>query len=135
MVKDAIRPQERTSNVPALHEPCHTPTHERLCVHGRRHSVFRFFRKSVVYLGLEFSAEGYRPVETLIPRLDKLETPTDKKGVQKFLGIINFYRHHIPDMSTIASPLQELIEKKSRFKWSKECDFAFHQMHCFLQRK
>ena len=38
----------------------------------------------------------------------KWKVPINKKGVQEFLGFVNFYRHFIQDFSKIARPLHEL---------------------------
>ena len=50
--------------------------------------------------------------------------PSNKRGVQEFLGFINFYRHFIKDFSKIARPLHELTGKQP-WKWGAEQQGAF----------
>jgi hypothetical protein len=47
-----------------------------------------------------------------------------RKGVQRFLGITNYYRKFIQGYSAIARLLHELT-KDVQFVWNEECDQAF----------
>ena len=87
-----------------------------------------FFKQKVEYLGFEITPCGYRPVEMILPRVKAMAPPIDKKGVQKFIGLINYYRSHIPGLAEIAAPLYDLLnskndsigmkQNKSRLIWS-----------------
>ena len=64
------------------------------------------------YLGLEFSSEGYRPVQQCELKLRDMPKPRTVKEVQKFLGMVNYYRTHIPNLAALAAPLYDLCQKK-----------------------
>ena len=46
-------------------------------------------------------------------KIGAIGTPATKKHVQKFLGIVNYYRQHIPGLAEIAAPLYALTSGKS----------------------
>ena len=84
-----------------------------------------FFMDRIQYLGYEFDIDGYRPLPRVLPQFNDYPIPTDKKAVQKFLGAVNFYRSHIPDLATLAAPLYDLLRKGVRFNWTTSCQKAF----------
>nr|GEZ59637.1 reverse transcriptase domain-containing protein [Tanacetum cinerariifolium] len=57
--------------------------------------------------------------------ITKLPHPTTVKGIQSFLGHVEFYRRFIKDFSKIARPITRLLEKDTLFIFSKECVEAF----------
>ena len=46
--------------------------------------------------------------------------PTDKAGVRRLLGMVNFLANHIPNMSTIMAPLRALLKEDTHFQWADE---------------
>ena len=58
----------------------------------------------------------------------KWPTPTNKKEVQQFLGLANYYRHFIKNFASIAKPLQRLTEKNLNFEWTDTCHDAFNKL-------
>ena len=48
--------------------------------------------------------------------------PTDRKALQRFLGLANFYRRFIRNYSSIAAPLTRLTSTKVRFSWGQEAE-------------
>jgi len=44
--------------------------------------------------------------------LKELNAPTNKKQLQSFLGMINYLRAIIPNLSEIITPFRELLKKK-----------------------
>ena len=87
-----------------------------------------FFLNKIHYLGFEFDMLGYRPLPRVMPQFASYPVPTDKKSVQKFLGAVNFYRSHIPDLADIAAPIYELLRKKSKFFWTSACQKSFEML-------
>jgi len=45
---------------------------------------------------------------------------TSKKETQAFLGVVGFWRMHIPDYSLNVSPHYQVTRKKNNFKWGPE---------------
>ena len=49
-----------------------------------------------------------------------MPTPSDKKSVQRLLGMTNFVQRFSPKLSEIAEPLRQLIRKDTEFCWNAE---------------
>ena len=76
----------------------------------------QFFKQSVEYLGFEITPRRYRPTEVITPKIEKLGVPKDKRQLQKFLGLVDYYRTHVPKLGDTAAPLYQLLEGSRRFK-------------------
>ena len=94
-----------------------------------------FFASTVQYLGYEFSTNGYRPINQVMPRIMDFPQPADKKGVQKFLGTVNYYRSHIPSLAQLATPLYRLLKNGIKFQWTQDCQESFQQLKTLLSER
>ena len=68
------------------------------------------------YLGYTISKNGVRPGKTKALVIQQAQPPTTIKQIQAFIGLANYFRQLIPNFSTIAAPLNNLISKKN--KWT-----------------
>ncbi|KAK4806458.1 hypothetical protein QYF61_013951 [Mycteria americana] len=57
------------------------------------------------------------PPETLTT-LEQVRVPENKKELQHALGLLVFWRKHIPDFSIIARPLYDLTHKRAAWDWT-----------------
>lgn len=85
-----------------------------------------FAQKAVYLLGFCVSEKG----RTLDPRkLTNIHTwpiPKSGKDIQRFLGVVNYFREHIPNISTITAPLDHLRHAGSlKHLWTDEHSDAF----------
>ena len=39
------------------------------------------------------------------------------KDVQKFLGLVNYYRRFVKDFAKIARPLHKMMRKENKWSW------------------
>ena len=58
-------------------------------------------------------------------RLKNYPEPTTVTELKRFLGMTSYYRRFIPRFSTIAAPINRLLQKEVDFIWSKECQASF----------
>jgi hypothetical protein len=94
-----------------------------------------FLATQITYLGMDFDENGYRPVETCLPKIQNYSAPRDRKGIQKFLGVINYYRSHIPNLASVAAPLYRLLNKATKFVWGdRECE-SFDLLKTLFQQR
>lgn len=56
------------------------------------------------------------PPDTLTS-LDAIKMPGSRKELQQTLGLLVFWRKHIPDFSIIARPLYDLLRKGAKWEW------------------
>ncbi|NXI86292.1 TF26 protein, partial [Rhipidura dahli] len=57
------------------------------------------------------------PPDTLTS-LDQIKMPESRKDLQHALGLLVFWRKHIPDFSIIARPLYNLLRKGEKWEWT-----------------
>ncbi|GAB0209563.1 hypothetical protein GRJ2_003422000 [Grus japonensis] len=76
--------------------------------------------QEIQFLGIKWH-DGHRQIPIdVINKLAAMSPPTNKKETQAFLGVVGFWRMHIPNYSLIVSPLYHVTRKKNDFKWGPE---------------
>ncbi|CAI6350058.1 unnamed protein product [Macrosiphum euphorbiae] len=79
----------------------------------------------VKFLGFIFSAEGVQPDSERIRVIRELNEPSNKKELQSFLGMVNYLRGFIPNLSEIVTPFRLLLKKNVLWEWSINQSTAF----------
>ena len=61
-------------------------------------------------------------------------TPTTVRAIREFIGMANFYRSFVPNFSSIAKPLTDLLKSDVPFAWpdGSPADLAFRQLKQIL---
>ena len=90
------------------------------------------FKDSIQYLGMMISADGIRPIPERVKAIQDLSPPSNRKQLQEFFGLINYYRDYCPDLATIASPLYKLLRKDVMFTWTVGEYEAFEKVKTLL---
>lgn len=80
-------------------------------------SKWKFAQKSEDFLGYVVSANGFEMKRVKVEAIKKWPKPKTKRHIQSFLGMVNFYRHFIEKMATVAKPLTELTSSVD-FEWT-----------------
>lgn len=80
----------------------------------------------LTYLGHQVSAKGIAPVPERIAAITSYPVPTSKVSLQRFLGMLNYYRRFLSHIAHVLRPLHELTKGRSQtITWSRECQSAF----------
>lgn len=58
-----------------------------------------------------------KPDPTKIEAILKMPPPTDKKGVERLLGTVNYLAKFVPIMSAINEPIRSLLRSDVLFIW------------------
>lgn len=90
-------------------------------------SKCQFLKPEVKYLGHIVSAEGVRPDPAKIACVRDFPAPQNKTEVRRFLGLMTYYRRHVPHFAELARPLTQLTGKKP-FAWGTDAGVAFEVM-------
>ncbi len=85
-------------------------------------------KEEVEFLGFVVGRKGVKMSNKKIQVVKDWPKPTTVKGIQEFLGFVNFNRRFIKDYSKKALPLTKLTRKDTPFKWEKEQDDAFESL-------
>lgn len=88
----------------------------------------QFAAKKVEYLGHILSAKGTEANPEKVKVIKNYPRPQTKKQMRAFLGLCNFYRRYVPNFSVIATPLNQLLKKTARLKWTEQCETAFNTL-------
>ena len=85
-----------------------------------------------ISLGHVISSKGIEVDKAKGELIYKLPPPTSVKAMRQFFGHAGFYRRFIKDISTIAKPLYELLEKDSKFFCDDRCQGSFEGLKLHL---
>ena len=92
-----------------------------------------FFLKQIKYLGQIIDSQGRRPDPLRTEATEKMPAPNNVTQLQSFLGLAQYYAIYIPKMHKLRAPLNELLKKRQKWIWSKECQNAFEEIKkCLL---
>ncbi len=79
----------------------------------------------VTFLGHLVTADGVKPNQANIAKIQQWPRPTNVTEVRQILGMCNYYRRFVKDYSLLARPLTSLTCKGHDFKWTTECQKSF----------
>ena len=86
------------------------------------------FQRSVKFLGHVVSQEGVSCDSDKVSCVKEWKVPECVTEVCSFLGFASYYWRFIPEFAAIATPLTQLTQKHSRFKWDSKCQEAFEPL-------
>lgn len=92
-----------------------------------------FMRPSVEYLGHIIDENGLHPTEEKVKAIKEAPRPTNVTELRAFLGIINYYGKFLVNLSAKLTPLHELLQKRSQWRWTDRQDKAFQAAKDALQ--
>ena len=92
----------------------------------------QFRVREVSYIGHILNSNGVQPDPEKVRAIQDMPPPTDKKGVERLLGTINYLAKFIPNMSTVTFPIRELLKSDVTFSWSEPQEKAFKEIKQIL---
>ncbi|CAM9727168.1 unnamed protein product, partial [Choristocarpus tenellus] len=91
-----------------------------------------FVSKQIHYLGHDVSPQGIAVSQARVEAILEMHPPQTVKGLQSFLGSMNFVRKYIPHLATATEPLFELIRHTQKAKWNRPQQTAFGEYQRLL---
>ena len=91
-------------------------------------SKCEFMMSSIQYLGHVVDKNGIRKDPSAIEAVRDAPKPKDTGEMRSFLGLSNQYRKFVDNMSTLAAPLNELLQHKKKWKWTSKRKKAFRRI-------
>ena len=91
-------------------------------------SKCHILQPEVVFLGHVVTERGIQPNPRLIDCVRNWRPPKNRREVQQFLGLANYYRRFVPQFSDLAVPLTELTKKDVDFCWDEGSQGSFKSL-------
>lgn len=79
-------------------------------------------------MGHVISAEGLQIDPEKVKAIIAMPAPSDKDGVRRFLGLVQYVTKFIPKLSEIDVPLRSLLKSDVDFTWEHEHESSFQQL-------
>ena len=96
----------------------------------------QFFKKKIVYMGLEFQIQEdkvcYTPLKDKCDAIQNLESPNTLRQTRAFCGMVNFLSSFLPNLHRLVIPIYDLQKKVKKFKWTEEAERAFNDIKKLL---
>ena len=96
----------------------------------------QFFKKKIVYMGLEFQVQGdkvcYTPLKDKCDAIRNLESPKTLRQTRAFCGMVNFLSSFLPKLCRLLIPIYDLQKKSKKFKWTDKAEKAFNKIEKLL---
>lgn len=87
-----------------------------------------FYANKVEFLGHSFSEKGISVTSEKIKAVTELKNPSDKKSLQRVLGMFNYLSKFIPNYSELTGPLRDLLKDDVVFLWTEAQDKSFEAL-------
>ena len=87
-----------------------------------------FFASKITYLGHQIDEKGVSTVQDKVNGIMQAPVPKNVSELRSFLGTVNYYGSFIPDLATKLASLNQLLQKGTKFHWSKDCQAAFQSV-------
>ena len=73
--------------------------------------------REVGFLGVIIGEDGVRMEKEKVQGVIEWLVLKSVKDVQKFLGLVNYYRRFVKDFAKIARPLHKMMRKENKWSW------------------
>ena len=81
-----------------------------------------------MFLGHVLSYDGIAPDPNKVKDLLEFQVPSDVKTLQRFLGLVQWFKKFVKHLAHIAKPLFTLLQKETAFIWTDTHQKAFEKL-------
>ena len=101
------------------HDQAHTTLLEtaRKCNIRLNHDKLQYKQEEVDFFGETYTTNGSTPAQIKVKAINEMPTPTCKKQVQSFIGMINYFSKFSGRLSELVESITELCKDKIPFNW------------------
>ena len=92
-----------------------------MCIRDRSQLI----AKEVQFLGFNLSEHGITPSQEKMEEIQRFPVPQNKKQLQSFLGICNYYRTFQNNYSELTARFSTQLSSKEKWKWESEQESTF----------
>ena len=98
------------------------------CNDKPNYDKLQYKQNEVEFFAEMYTTSGHIPSKDKVAAITSMPSPTNKKEVQYFIGMINYLARFSLTLSELAEPIRKLAKDKVPFNWSPEYQEAFIQM-------
>ncbi|XGW15781.1 hypothetical protein V3C99_001322, partial [Haemonchus contortus] len=91
-----------------------------------------FARPEIQYLGFILDKNGRRPNPEKIKAIKNMDEPKNIVQLRSFLGMITYYSVFVPTLKTLRGPLDALLRKDVKWRWTSKEHEAFEKLKTAL---
>ncbi|KAI3373030.1 hypothetical protein L3Q82_023465 [Scortum barcoo] len=84
--------------------------------------------QEILFLGDKLTAQGVQPDQEKIKAILNMPKPTDKTGVLRIMGMVNFMGKFIPNLTAKTSCIRELLHNDCDFGWMDKHENEWQQL-------
>ena len=86
----------------------------------------------IPFMGHVVTDEGLKPHPTKVEAVTKIELSTDKQGVERLRGMVNYLSSYVPRLSEVIQPINVLTHNDVVWEWTHVQDEAFNKLKTLL---
>ena len=94
-----------------------------------------FCQHELEYLGYWLTCDSIKPLPNKVRAIEAISTPTNKKELRSFIGMVNYYRNSWFRRSDLLAPLTKLTGKTSIWQWTDVHQKAFDDIKKVISRE
>ena len=88
----------------------------------------RIMQPKIEYFAFVLDRRGIHPSSAKAQEILEVRDPQNRRELQSFVDLVNYYRNFIANISTLVSPLNQLLSKDTPWCWSPECKDSFQAL-------
>lgn len=97
-----------------------------------------FGQAKLDFLGFEVSTDGIKPLDHKVQAIVNFPRPTTVEELRRYLGMLNFYRSHIPHAAEQQAEMNKYLHNskrkdKTKIEWTEKAEEEFKQTKVSLQ--
>jgi len=87
---------------------------------------------NVLFLGFQIGVDGLMMDPKTTKIIAKLAPPTNRKGLQRLLGLFVYWRRFIKQSSSHIYHVRDLLKEDQQFRWNSDCDAELNYLKSCL---
>ena len=80
------------------------------------------------FLDHTFTKNGIKPDESKVKAIVEMPHPQSKQDLRRFMGMVTYLRKFLPNLSTISTPLRQLLQEDILWHWTDEHSSAIQSI-------
>ncbi|KAF0036589.1 hypothetical protein F2P81_011901 [Scophthalmus maximus] len=92
-----------------------------------------FMSEEVIFLGHKVDATGLHPVHEKVKMIKEAPSPSNVAELKAYLGLLNYYKKFLPNLSTVLAAVHELLQKDTKWQWGDAQQASFKKSKELMQ--